>query len=347
MFRTSGKFLVFILVAFVASAAASFAQSSDQNFPTPVTSNEIAGLIRARDIGDPRLTRHYYVFDGGQGDIFVNVVTQNFAGDIDVFLADGLRPLTKIVIYPEANATETGRLLYLRKGERLLLRVEGRAAGDEAATYRIKFGGAFIALAPRDTDEAPTVKDQRDPASGVRVNSVGTIVEVIPKPTPGKSETPTASVSPPADIEKEPEAVPAIPAARKAEEKEPERKRPAVVVTPAPEVATIFGRKKPVEEKPKVEPAPARTTPARSSQRTSTSRARTAAPKETKPAVEPKPDPLASIRLVVLLKSGELIEKPMSEVLRFSVDKGILVVVGKDGKTSRYSILDVARVTIE
>jgi hypothetical protein len=65
------------------------------------------------------------------------------------------------------------------------------------------------------------------------------------------------------------------------------------------------------------------------------------------PPAEKKPDPLASIRLVVLLKNGETIEKPMSEVQKFSVDKGILTVIAKDGSTARYSILDVAKVTIE
>jgi len=62
---------------------------------------------------------------------------------------------------------------------------------------------------------------------------------------------------------------------------------------------------------------------------------------------EKKPDPLASIRLIILLKDGSLIERPMSEVSKFSVDKGILVVVAKDGRLSRFSILDVAKVTIE
>jgi hypothetical protein len=51
--------------------------------------------------------------------------------------------------------------------------------------------------------------------------------------------------------------------------------------------------------------------------------------------------------LVVVLKDGAKIEKPMSEILRVGVDKGVLTVIAKDGTISRYSILDVAKMTIE
>ena len=66
-----------------------------------------------------------------------------------------------------------------------------------------------------------------------------------------------------------------------------------------------------------------------------------------KPAPEPKPDPLASINLVIQFKDGNLIEKPMSEVFKFSVDKGVLTVALKNGSTSRYKIIDVEKVTIQ
>jgi hypothetical protein len=48
-----------------------------------------------------------------------------------------------------------------------------------------------------------------------------------------------------------------------------------------------------------------------------------------------------------LFKDGTTIERPMSEVLRFTVDKGVLTVISKDGRIGRYSILDVAKVTIQ
>ncbi|MET0752116.1 MAG: hypothetical protein ABWZ66_02030, partial [Pyrinomonadaceae bacterium] len=66
--------------------------------------------------------------------------------------------------------------------------------------------------------------------------------------------------------------------------------------------------------------------------------------KKVKPA---EPNPLENINLVVLFKDGTKIERPMSEVLRVNVDKGILTIVAKDGTIGRYSILDVAEMTIK
>lgn len=79
--------------------------------------------------------------------------------------------------------------------------------------------------------------------------------------------------------------------------------------------------------------------------RTLTGGKRSTPPKKTAP--EPEPDPLASINLVVQFKDGNLIERPMSEVLKFSVDKGVLTVALKDGSTKRYKIVDVEKVTIQ
>ena len=102
------------------------AQSTSQDFPSPVTTSEINGTIRTRDIGDSRLTTYFYAFGGEQGDLFLNVVSKNFTGDVDVFTAAGLRPVTKIVIYAAEGENETGRAVYFRKTEKLLLRVQGK-----------------------------------------------------------------------------------------------------------------------------------------------------------------------------------------------------------------------------
>ncbi len=291
-----------------------FAQSSDLNFPTPVTSNDISGVIKARDIGDSRLTTYYYAFDGSQGDIFINVVTKNLSGDIDVFMVDGLKPLTKMVIYADAGNSETGRLVYLRKPEHLLLRVEGRTPGDDAATFRIKFAGSFVALAPVKGDKPPTLdKTASDVENGIKVNSVGTIIPTTPKPQPPKKTTET---------EKPKESV-----AKTEKSEKPENKKPVVVVDDMPK-STEITAKKPAA-KPPAKPKPGKT--------------------DTPPAKteEPQPDPLASIRLVIRLKDGKVIERQMNEVVKFSVDKGLLTVVTKDGDIIRYSILAVAKVTIE
>jgi hypothetical protein len=309
IYRT--RSLLFCLIALTGVAAA---QSTDQNFPTSVTSNQIVGQIKARDIGDPRLTSFYYAFDGVQGDIFINVVTRNFVGDIDVFTRDGLRPLTKIVVF-DSGANETGRLIYLRKQERLLLRVQGRTPGDEAANFQIKFAGSFIALKPAKDEPPPTISDE----DGSNVNSVGT--RLPPKPVETK---------PVATVEKKSEPVKEAPVSE-VKRIEPKREEPKAS---KPEVVVGSTIRPPL----KIE-APAKTPPR-------TTAAKKPAP-EKKPVKEKAPDPLASIKLMILMKDGSVIERQMNEVVRFTVDKGILVVILKDGGISRFPIVDVARVTIE
>ena len=321
------------------------AQSTDPNYPTPIDTSEINGIIKARDIGDPRSTSYFYTFDGGQGDIFINVVTKNFAGDIDVFAADALRPLTKMVIYPDAEVSETGRLIYLRKGERLVLRVEGRSPNDDPAEFRIKFGGSFIAITGQKPDEAPTVaRSASANEPGVKVNSVGTIVAIIPKPQPSPVVEPVEAKEPIAEpitaAEKTDPVAKAEPvedrlvADRPAVEKKGRTKR--VVVTS--DIPTVFG-KKPAKTTSKAPPKTAR--PPRG-------RKAVEAEKAAQPPAEPIPDPLASIRLVVELKDGSSIERPMNEVVKFSVDKGVLTVIEKGGKVTRYSMIkDVSKVTIQ
>lgn len=164
------------MIATLGVFAGASAQSSDQNFPTPVTASEIRGTIRAREIGDSRLTTYFYAFGGEQGDVFVNIQSRNFNGDIDIYTADDLRPLTKIVLYADAGVTETGRIVYLRKSERLLLRIEGRPPGDDPASFVIKFAGSFVALAPSDVpDGGAAPKVSSSDIDGVRLNSAGAV----------------------------------------------------------------------------------------------------------------------------------------------------------------------------
>jgi hypothetical protein len=354
------------------------AQSTNQNYPTPITTNEITGSIKARDIGDNRVTSYYYQFDADQGDLFINILTHNFNGDIDVFTMTGLRPLTKIVVYADYGENETGRVLYFRKPEKMILRVQGRTPGDDPATFRIKFAGSFVAshlAEPTSDPELPSVTPKND--SGIRVNSVGTIVEVIPKATPTPRAVPTVADSvaekpEPTKSETETEAkveteVKTLPATEEAPKKlevavteniPPAETRPATrrpgrgqrrtppkpapaekptVTTPTETPATVA--ETPIE-KPTVTTETETTAPAKPP-------ASRRATKTTKPPETKAPDPLASIKLVIQFKDGSIVQRPMSEVLRFSVDKGILTVIAKDGSIGRYSILDVAEVTIK
>ena len=347
-----------LLIALFASSIA--AQSTDQNFPTPVRNTEVTGTIKARDVGDARLTSHFYTFEGGQGDLFINVQTTNFSGDIDVYAIPGLRPMSKMVIYADASGSETGRVIYLRKPETILLRVSGRTPGDEEAVYRIKFAGSFVAS--KATDEVPGLpKVDSETQSNVRVNSVGTIIEVVPKdePAPVSAEPVAEAVEKPnkrnnepvtddrpaktevivsdplADKEKEAAKTdqPSSPPARRntrarrnsrrdlEARKETEKAAGEIVETtrkdaPEPSDMVVSEKAEPVSNKAKAEKA--------------------------KPA-----DPMAGIRLVIRFKNGGVIERPMTEVSKFTVERAVLTVVSKDGTVGRYQMIEVAGVTIE
>lgn len=355
----AGLFCVLSLL--LISGFATFAQSRDQNYPTPVKTNEIGGRIPARDLGDARLTTFYYTFDGTQGDVFINVVTTNFNGDIDVFTAENLRPLTKITAYADSSNNETGRVVYLRQPVKLILRVEGRTPNDDAATFQIKFAGSFApSTAVADAAAEPEVKFAND--SDVRVNSVGTIIEVKPKPTPTPKEI-IAKVEKPSK-EKKPEATEKETVEEKPEAKESETKAETVAKEPKP--------KKP--KPPKVPKKPDAVVKEKDSEQADAEKKETAVkaatgeevkekaeteksaketaktPKEKKKSSAPQPVPasaLENINLVILFRDGSKIERPMSEILKFGVDKGIVTVISKDGAIGRYSILDVEKITVQ
>jgi hypothetical protein len=339
-FKIQNLQLIFcvLLFAFCLSVKA---QSTNQDFPTPITAGEIDGKIPARDIGDARLTNYFYAFNAAQGDVFINVTATNLNGDIDVFTVGSLRPLTKISLYAGDSTTETGRVIYLRKPEKLILRVEGRTPNDNPATFRIKFAGSFIPLeaATAETQEPKLPEIKPDETNNVRVNSVGTIIEIKPKPTPQPKDA-TAKI----ERENKPD--------KEVKEQETPENKEANEEEKSAKVAAPDEKPKPSEETPvKKTPARRRTPPASRTSRTKTpADAAKAPPKTTKTETpkEPAPNPLAAVRLIVLFKDGTLLERPMNEVSRVNVDnKGMLTIVLKDGKIERHSILDVAKMTIE
>lgn len=347
---------------FLVSAAG---QSTLADHPTPITSNSISGSIPSRDLGDARLTTHYFWFEGGQGDLFINLVAKNLSGDIDVFIQNGMRPITKIVVYPDFGEVETGRVIYLRKPERLLLRVQGRTPNDEPAEYRFKFAGSFIA-ASGGSSEIELPKVTAETTGPVRVNSVGTILPPAAKPV----ETPA-----PAAEEKTVEGKVADqtetvrPVAAKAEPEKPseEKKFEVVVTDPTttaekkPETAASNARRTrnrrtrnntsgdPVKtDGAKTAESKSDVKKAADSDREPEEDAKTVVEGERKAEERSAPvDPLANVQLVIEFKDGSKIERPLSEVQRFSVDKGVLTVVNKNGRTGKYSMIDVTKVTIQ
>lgn len=315
--------------------SANLSQSTEQKFPTLVESNEINGKIAARDIGDSRLTTYYYAFNGTQGDIFLTIETNNLNGDIDIFTADDLRPITKIPVFAGSAKIETVRTIYLRQNEKLILRIEGKTPNDDEATYKIKFEGSFVAItdAKNDETEMPKVKTKTD--SEVVVNSVGTIIEVKPKPT----ETPKNEIA-----KKEKTKIPKVKSNAKPNKEEPKSEE-------IKQVTEVVAIQKPSIKPPKVRkpknPEPEKTPATEKSNLPKTAKKN----KVSKPKIEPKTNPLIaleSVNLRIELKDGTIFERPMSEVVRVNVDKeGSLTVVTKEGKIIRYSILDVAKMTIQ
>ena len=319
--------------AFLLSPSSAFAQSSDQNFPTHVTSNDINGRILARPIGDARLTTYFYLFEGTQGDIFINVATTNFTGDIDVYAADSMKPLTKMVMYADAGRSETGRLIYLRQSARLLLRIEGRTPNDDAATFRIKFAGSFVALAPETYEPAPTVAGKQS-AAGNRQSAAKTDVLEPPASAGVQTEKPSET-------------------AKVSEEAKPKTEDPSsdTVYENKSARVTVKATAKPTTKRRKTTTAPKGGNPtgragASSEKPTATQKpkAKTQKPKAEPP---PEPDPLANIKLVVVFKDGTVIERPMTEISRFSFDNGRLTVIEKNGTITRYLMATIAKVTIE
>src|SRR6185295_637856 len=131
-------------------------QSTDISAPAAVRTNEVLGTIQARDIGDSRLTDHFYAFTGTPGDLLITIDSRNLNGDVDVFTISGLRPLLKLTVYA-SNSSPVTKSIYLRKRESLVLRIEGRTPNDDEGTYRLFFGGSFE---PIDIDSQLTENER-------------------------------------------------------------------------------------------------------------------------------------------------------------------------------------------
>lgn len=331
--------------AFLICANVARGQSGDPAAPAPLASNSADGRVEPLDIGDSRLTRHYYVFSAGPGDLIVNVESVNLNGDVDLFAANGLRPLVKVSVFAgsfSGGADKISKSIFLRRQESIVLRVEGRAAGDEAARYRISFEGPFVAAAaaPATNDEKPASTVAEAPRTGTRrVNSVGARIEE-PTPPPNTATERPVAAAPARDEKAATVETPAPPIA-------PPRAATAPRRTTAPRPRASRRRAPPAADTTSSS-APERVTTKPAAKADEPPPAATAPPKPViSTAKPPVPAAAVGVRLVVELRDGERLERQMSEVRRVTVERGVLIVVGGDGRTERRPMSQVLRMAIE
>lgn len=352
----SRKFLpaVAAFLLTLAAAAPLCAQSSEANFPTPVFTGELSGRIAPRDVGDPRRTRHFYIFRGTEGDLVVNLETTELLGDVDVFLATGFRPLVKFTLF--GDTARLSKTFYLRKEETLVLRVEARAVGDVEGTYRITFGGSFLSappeLANQTTPEAPTLSSNEPRGNTRRVTSTGArIDEPRVEPTPSE-ETATAEPTPAPTPTPERTTGRRSTANRRGRNTRPAPARSRPTESAAQPSTPESTEAKPADDTTAATPTPTPTpTPRRRNPRaprrntTRESAGARAAEPPTQPPADAQPAPAQ--RLIIVTKDGETLERDMSGVRRVTVENNQVVIVGRDGKVTRRPLADILRMSIE
>ena len=329
--------VVCLLAVLLAVALPVCAQSLDQNAPAPVRSNTVTGRIAARDIGDARLTDHFYALTGTPGDLLITITSQNLNGDVDVFTAGTLRPLLHLTLYAEVSSPVT-KSIYLRKREDLVLRIEARSPNDDEGTYRLFFGGSFEPIAggpdiAENESTEPATTEAAGARKGRRVNSAGARIAEPEPPVTETAAAPTPEPSPEAKASESP-----TPVEKPAETAESAK--------PSPPARTPR-RKAPPRRVGSTARAPKETTrqPAETTGPTETARTtETATPPAEQP--KPEPEPEAGPRLVIETNDGTLINRPMSGVRRVTVENGQVVVVGKNGKIDRFLLANVIRMAI-
>jgi hypothetical protein len=334
----SALFLPLLLLLYAAQAAA---QSQDVSFPTPARTNELSGTIAARDIGDARLTRHFYILTGTPGDLVFTVTSNNLNGDVDLFTAGSLRPLGKISLFAGARATSATKTIFVKQRESLILRVEARSANDNEGTYSIRFDGTFEPVMTAATPEEDNATASTANASGStdanvrRVTSSGARIDEPPPPPPAPETTARteASTTETGTTTTETTATPA-PAAT-----ESRSGAEAAPVEPAPTTKperTARAPRRPRGRRTRATTPPASSQPGEPA--TESGSAATAS--TTGPTLNP--------RLIIETRDGMRTERFMSTVRSVTVQNGQIVIVSSDGrKTERISLGAILRMSIE
>jgi hypothetical protein len=351
----------------------SAAQSPDLNNPTPVVTDMIEGRIAPRDLGDPRLTTYFYTFSGTQGDIIITVESNNLEGAVDLFLAQGLRPLTQFTLVATGSPTTVSKSVFLRLEQTLILRVHARTPNDTDGTFRVRFGGTFQpAPAPAVQEEQPTETAANKPPArpaqkGVhRVNAVGARIE---EPEPAPTPTPAAEQR----AEETPTPMPTRRAPTTRRGTKPRRTRTptrtetartspptAPSAEPQPTETTPPGNEESARTETS-EPTPRKTPPPRTTRNNRNTRSgetarRTrapakeiapSAPTETSGASAPPTPPVVATHLIIEVRDGPRVEHEMSTVKSVTVVGGLIVVIMKTGRIERYPLTNVLRMAIE
>ena len=379
------KYCLRIALGFICLVVATSvqAQSLDARSPAAVRTNEIIGRIAARDLGDSRLTDHFYAFGGTHGDLLITIETQNLNGDIDVFTAGALRPLLKVAVYAEVTSP-VSKSIYLRQPEDLILRIEARTPNDEDGIYHIRFGGSFqpIAGTPEVAEESSAKKEEpvAQPRKGRRVSSVGARIEEpapppteiaaapTPEPTPSPEPTPaatpeTAAAEPKAEAPTVTTPQPVISRSRGSSRRGRSKTTPEKT-EPKPTTETV--EPKAAEEPSKVdsaanaepvEPAPKKA-PGKKSRSTATKPAEVTTPSEAEPVApktvesktaenaEKSAEPQGEAKLIIEMLDGTRIERSMASIRRVTLESGQIVVTGTDGNVERVRLSRVIRMSI-
>lgn len=365
------------LALLLAALSTAFAQSSELDQPTPLTTNEVAGRIAPRDLGDARQTSHYYTFNGTQGDLLLTIESDNLDGVVDLFLTPGLRPLTQVTLFA-GSALNVSKTVFLRKDETLILRVQARTPNDADGTYRVRLGGSFqpainaaAALAEPETTAANKPSARTPGRGGHRVNAVGArIDEPEPAaPKPEAAEAPKETPTPARDTAATPRATTprtnpprrTRPPTRTETARRPARKPEAAKTETSAEPTpgeTETARTETAEPTP-TKPEPTRTRAGRTPRTGRTKAATKRSSESTKEAAtatapaeamqsEPTPVPqLGATHLVIENKDGTKVEHEMSTVKSVTVVSQLLVVVLKSGRIERYPMTNLLRMAIE
>ncbi|MFL6209129.1 MAG: hypothetical protein ACJ74W_09775 [Pyrinomonadaceae bacterium] len=363
------------LALVLGTLSTAFAQSSELDQPTPIATNEVAGRIAPRDLGDARQTSHYYTFNGTQGDLLLTIESDNLDGVVDLFLTPGLRPLTQITLFA-GSALNVSKTVFLRKDETLILRVQARTPNDTDGTYRIRLGGSFLPAVNTAASSEPETTAANKPSArppgrgGHRVNAVGARIDEpeVEAPKTEAAEAPQETPTPARDTATTPRATTSRtnpPRRTRTPTRTETARRPA----PKPERKTEIGAEpKPGEtetartetaEPTPVKPEPARTRTSRTP-RTGRTKAATKrsneSTKEAAPATAPaeaaQSEPtsvpqLGATHLIIENKDGTKIEHDMSTVKSVTVVSQLLVVVLKSGRIERYPMTNLLRMAIE